>query len=77
MLLADQVELLREYVVRLRNQKLVLPLMGGQNATRQTYQFKSLVHPARDISTMISKAYPRNNKLPYRLRGWDLDITTN
>ena len=75
MLLADQVELLREYVVRLRNQQLVLPLMGGPMATRQTYQFKSLVHPARDIATMIANADPSGKKLPARLRGWNLDMT--
>ena len=75
MLLADQAELLREYVVRLRNQQLALPLMGGQVATRQTYQFKPPVHPARYIATTIWKADPRGNKLPARLRGWDLDVS--
>ena len=75
MLLSDQVDLLREYVPRLRNQKLVLPLMGGIMATRQTYQFKALVHPARDIATMIGEADPGGSKLPTRLRGWNVDIT--
>ena len=75
MLLVDQVELLRGYLVQLRNQQVVLPLMGGGLATRQTYQFKSLVHPARDIATTIARADPRGDKLPARLRGWNLDIT--
>ena len=48
--------------------------MGGLSATRQTYQFKSLVHPARDIATTIAYADPRGDKLPARLRGWNLDI---
>lgn len=75
MLLADQVGLLRECVAELRNQRLALPLMGGIMATRQTYRFKSLVHPARDIATMIGEADPGGNKLPARLRGWNLDVT--
>ena len=75
MLLVDQVELLREYLGQLRNQQVVLPLMGGPLATRQTYQFKSLVHPARDIATTIADADPQGEKLPPRLRGWNLDIT--
>ena len=75
MLLIDQVELLRQYLGQLRNQQFVLPLMGGRLATRQTYQFKSLVHPARDIATTIADADPGGNKLPVRLRGWNLDTT--
>ena len=75
MLLADQVDLLRECVAELRNQELVLPLMGGIMATRQAYRFKSLVHPARDIATIIGEADPGGIKLPARLRGWNLDIT--
>ena len=39
------------------------------------YQFKSLVHPARDIATKIADADPGGNKLPARLRGWNLDTT--
>ena len=38
MLLVDQVELLRQNLVQLRNQEFALPLMGGPEATRQTYQ---------------------------------------
>ena len=75
MLLIDQVELLRQYLGQLRNQQFALPLMGGRSATRQTYQFKSLVHPARDIATKIADADPGGNKLPARLRGWNLDTT--
>lgn len=75
MLLVDQVELLRQNLVQLRNQEFALPLMGGLAATRQTYQFKFLVHPARDIATAIAEADPGGNKLPIHLRGWDLDVT--
>ena len=75
MLLVDQVELLRQNLVQLRNQEFALPLMGGLAATRRTYQFKSLVHPARDIATAIAEADPGGNKLPIHLRGWDLDVT--
>ena len=74
MLLTDQVDLLRENLSQLRGQKLALPLMGGFEATRQTYQFKALVHPARDIATMIATADPGGNKLPDHLRGWNLRI---
>ena len=74
MLLVDQVELLRQYIVQLRDQRFVLPLMGGPSATSQTYRFKSLVHPARDIATTIAQADPGGNKLPGRLRGWNLDV---
>ena len=38
-------------------------------------QFKSLVHPARDVATTIAKADPGGNKLPIHLRGWNLDVT--
>lgn len=48
--------------------------MGGLLATRETYQFKSLVHPARDIATTIANADPCGDKLPTRLRGWNLDV---
>ena len=75
MLLVDQVELLRDHLVHLRNQQFVLPLMGGPSATRQTYRFKFLLHPARDIATTIAKADPRGDRLPGRLRGWHLDAT--
>ncbi len=74
MLLADQVELLRQYAVHLREQRFVLPLMGSSSATRQAYQFKSLVHPARDIATTIYQADPAGNKLPTHLRGWNLSV---
>lgn len=72
MLLVDQVELLRRNLVQLRHQQLSLPLMGGLAATRRTYDFKSLVHPARDIATTIAQADPRGEKLPARLRGWNV-----
>ena len=49
--------------------------MGGLSATKQTYQFKFLVHPARDIATTIAEADPRGDKLPSRLRGWNLPVT--
>lgn len=49
--------------------------MGGLLATVQTYQFKALVHPARDIATTIAEADPSGDKLPTRLRGWNLDVT--
>ena len=75
MLLVDQVELLSEYIAHLRNQRFALPLMGGKSATSQTYRFKSLVHPARDIATTIAQADPAGNKLPARLRGWNLAVT--
>jgi len=75
MLLTDQVDLLRVNLAQLRDQQLALPLMGGFEATRQTYQFKSLVHPARDIATMIARVDPDGNRLPARLRGWNLSIT--
>ena len=74
MLLVDQVELLRQYFTQLRDQKFVLPLMGGPSATSRTYRFKSIVHPARDIATTIAEADPGGNKLPGRLRGWNLDV---
>ena len=75
MLLVDQVELLRQNFVELRRQQFALPLMGSLPATKRTYQFKSLVHPARDIATTIAKADPGGDKLPIRLRGWNLDAT--
>ena len=75
MLLVDQVDLLRRYVVELRDQQFVLPLMGGRSATHQAYRFKSLVHPARDIATTISEADPAGDKLPERLRGWSVAVT--
>ncbi len=75
MLLVDQVELLRQNLVQLREQQFALPLTGGSSFTRQTYQFKSLVHPARDIATTIAEADPGGNKLPIHLRGWNLDVT--
>ena len=72
MLLVDQVELLRQHIVQLENQRFSLPLMGGPSATIQTYHFKTLVHPARDIATTIAQADPAGNKLPSNLRGWNL-----
>lgn len=75
MLLLDQVELLREHLEHLRDQQFALPLTGGQFATRQTYQFRSLLHPARDIATTIARADPRGERLPSRLRGWNLDAS--
>ena len=75
MLLVNQVELLRQNLEQLRRQEFALPLMGGLAATRQTYQFQSLVHPGRDIATTIAKADPGGDKLPTRLRGWNLDAT--
>ena len=75
MLLVDQVELLRQNLVQLREQQFALPLNGGSSFTKQTYQFKSLVHPARDIATTIAEADPGGNKLPIHLRGWNLDFT--
>ena len=74
MLLADQVSLLRQNSAELRDQRFVLPLMGGSSATRQAYRFKSLVHPARDIATTISEADPAGNKLSTHLRGWNLSV---
>lgn len=47
-------------------------MMGGLPSTQHTYQFKSLLHPARDIATTISFADPAGHKLPTRLRGWNL-----
>lgn len=73
MLLVDQVELLRVNLEQLRNQRVALPLMGGLSATRQTYHFKSLMLPARDIATTVVNADPSGNKLPTRLRGWNID----
>ena len=72
MLLVDQVDVLRENLPLLRNQRFSLPMMGGQHPTRQAYKFKYLVHPARDIATTITQADPRGDKLPAHLRGWDL-----
>lgn len=77
MLLKDQVELLRQNLAQLHTQEFALPLMGGTEATRRTYQFKSLIHPARDIATAIIKADPGGNKLPKHLRGWDLEVAGN
>ena len=74
MLLVDQVELLRRCMVELRHERLALPLMGGISATRQTYRFKSLLHPARDIATTIVQSDPAGDKLPAHLRGWNLDV---
>ena len=74
MLLVDQVELLGQYMAQLRSQRFVLPLLGGISATSQTYRFKSLVHPARDIATTIAQADPAGDKLPARLRGWNLGV---
>lgn len=75
MLLVDQVELLRRNLIQLRDRQVVLPLMGGLSATTQTYQFKALIHPARDIAATIVRADPQSDRLPARLRGWNLDIT--
>ena len=75
MLLRNQVALLRENLVQLRTQKFTLPLWSNLFATKQAYQFKALVLPARDIATAIADADPNGSKLPARLRGWHLDIT--
>lgn len=77
MLLEDQVSLLRQNLAQLHTQEFALPLRGGIEATRRTYQFKYLIHPARDIATAIIKADPAGNKLPKHLRGWDLDVADN
>ena len=74
MLLVDQVELLRQHFEELRRQRFSLPFMGGLSQTCQAYRFKSLLLPARDITTMINRADPMGNKLPPQLRGWNLDI---
>ena len=74
MLLVDQIEILRENLPLLRNQQFSLPLLGGLHSTRKTYQFKHLIHPARDIATTITQADPRGDKLPSCLRGWDLAV---
>ena len=73
MLLENQVDLLRENLRELRQQEFALPLMGDLGSTKQTYKFKSLVHPARDIATTIARADPGGDKLPTHLRGWNLD----
>ena len=70
MLLADQIEIHRENLPTLQQQQFVLPTLGGQQATRQTYRFRSLVHPARDIATTIAQA-DQHHKLP----GWKLRVT--
>ena len=75
MLLEDQVELLRENLIPIQQQNFALPLMGGLSATKHTYRFKSLIHPARDIATTIDQSDPGGNKLPAHLRGWNLDAT--
>ncbi len=75
MLLVDQVELLRQNFKQLRNQNFVLPLIsGGLPATRKTYYFKFLVHPARDIATTIHNSDPSGNILPPHLRSWNLSV---
>jgi len=61
-------------MVELRQQQFALPLMGGISATHQTYRFKSLLHPARDIATTIAQSDPAGDKLPAHLRGWNLDV---
>lgn len=75
MLLVDQVELLRQNLVQMPEQQVALPLMGGVSATRHAYQFKFLIHPARDIATTITKADAGGDKLPKHLRGWNLNVT--
>lgn len=74
MLLKDQVEILRENLPLLRNARCSLPLHGGLNAARDTYRFKHLIHPARDIAKTIKQADPGGDQLPARLRGWGLDV---
>lgn len=74
MLLKDQVELLRENLPLLRNARCSLPLCGGLNSTRDTYRFKHLLHPARDIAETIQQADPGGDQLPTRLRGWGLGV---
>lgn len=75
MILADQVELLGQNVEQLRNQRIVLPILGGSHPTKDTYHFKSLVHPARDIAATISASDPSGSKLPSNLRGWNLSVS--
>ena len=75
MLLVDQVELLGQHMEQLQGQRFVLPLLGGISETSQTYNFKSLVHPARDIASTIAEADPAGDKLPARLRGWNIGVT--
>ena len=75
MLLIDQVNLLRQNLVQLRNQEFVLPSMGGLEFTHQAYKFRSLLLPARDIVSAIHTADKGGNKLPIHLRRWDLDVT--
>lgn len=75
MLLENQVALLRENLAELQRQRFTLPLMGSLRATRDTYYFKSLVHPARDIATTIARSDPGRNKLPAHLRDWNLKVT--
>ena len=74
MILKDQVRLLRQNINEIRKKDFVLPLMGGEVFTKQAYEFKHLIHPARDIATVITKSDPGSNKLPKHLRGWDLDV---
>ena len=74
MILEDQVSLLRQNINEIRKKDFVLPLMGGEVSTKQAYEFKHLIHPARDIATIITTSDPGGNKLPKHLRGWDLDI---
>ena len=75
MLLIDQVDLLRENLGYIRNDRTCLPLMGGRGAIRDTYRFIHLIHPARDISTTIHNADPGGDKLPAHLRGWNIKGT--
>ena len=74
MILEDQVSLLRQNINKIRKKDFVLPLMGGEVFTKQAYEFKHLIHPARDIATVITTSDPGSNKLPKHLRGWDLDV---
>lgn len=74
MILIDQVNLLNQNLVKLHNQEIVLPLMGGIEATKKTYKFKSLLHPARDIATIINEADPGADRLPKHLRNWSLEV---
>lgn len=74
MILEDQVSLLHQNINEIRKKDFVLPLMGGEVSTKQAYEFKHLIHPARDIATIITTSDPGGNKLPKHLRGWDLDV---
>lgn len=71
-ILEDQIEILRRNLPEIKRQKFCLPLMGGIIHTEKVYEFISLIHPARDISTMIHRADPSGKKLTPDLSNWSL-----